>query len=177
MTDTVRAARLSAEPLSVDRLLGLVADRTVGGVGLFVGIVRDHDGEHDGEQAGEQDGEQAGEQDGEQDGERDGEQQSAPGAPAEVVSLDYTAHPSAEVLLRATVAEVAARHDLVAVAVEHRIGHLEVGDLAVVVAAGAVHRQAALEATRELIDAVKQTVPIWKEQHYLSGRADWVGLP
>jgi molybdopterin synthase catalytic subunit len=164
MTDTVRAARLSAEPLSVDRLLGLVADRTVGGVGLFVGIVRDHDGDHDDDHDGAAQGDDAG-------------AQGAPGAPAEVVSLDYTAHPSAEALLRATVAEVAGRHDLVAVAVEHRIGHLEVGDLAVVVAAGAVHRQAALDATRELIDAVKQTVPIWKEQHYLSGRADWVGLP
>lgn len=172
MTDTVRAARLSAEPLSVDRLLGLVADRTVGGVGLFVGIVRDHDGDHDGDHDNEHDGEHDDSGHGDDDG-----AQGTPGAAAEVVSLDYTAHPSAEALLRATVAEVAGRHDLVAVAVEHRIGHLEVGDLAVVVAAGAVHRQAALDATRELIDAVKQTVPIWKEQHYVSGRADWVGLP
>ena len=143
----VRLARLSAEPLSVDRLLGLVADRSVGGVGFFVGIVRDHD-------------------------------DSGPGVDpdAEVASLDYTSHPSADTTMRETVTAVAARHDVIAVAVEHRIGHLEVGDLAVVVAVGAVHRHAALAATRELIDEIKRTVPIWKEQHYVSGQADWVGL-
>ncbi len=143
----IRQVRLATEPLSVDRLLGEVSEPSVGGVGLFVGVVRDHD---------------------DADG-RDGD--------AEVVSLDYTAHPSAEAALLSCVTEVAGRHDVVAVAVEHRIGHLEVGDLAVVVAVGAVHRQAALAATAELIDEVKRQVPIWKEQHYVSGQADWVGLP
>ena len=68
-------------------------------------------------------------------------------------------------------------YDVRAVAVEHRIGHLEVGDLAVVVATGAVHRGPALDACRALIDDLKQTVPIWKEQHLTSGEVTWVGLP
>ena len=51
--------------------------------------------------------------------------------------------------------EVAERHDVLAVAVEHRTGHLEVGDLAVVVAVGAVHRGEALAACTELIDVIK----------------------
>ena len=71
----------------------------------------------------------------------------------------------------------AASHDVRAVAVAHRIGHLEVGDLAVVVATGAVHRGPALEACRALIDDLKQTVPIWKEQHLTTGGVTWVGLP
>ena len=81
-----------------------------------------------------------------------------------MVSLDYTAHPSAEAGLLACAERVAARHDVLAVAVEHRTGHLEVGDLAVVVAVGAVHRGAALAACTELIDEIKAQVPIWKEQ-------------
>ena len=95
----------------------------------------------------------------------------------EVSSLDYTQHPSAASALLASAEKVAASHDVRAVAVAHRIGHLEVGDLAVVVATGAVHRGPALEACRALIDDLKQTVPIWKEQHLTSGDVTWVGLP
>jgi molybdopterin synthase catalytic subunit len=137
----VRLAQTTSDPLSVDRLLALVSDRAVGGVGLFVGVVREVD------------------------------------EGAEVVSLDYTAHPSADAGLRACAEQVAGRHDVLAVAVEHRVGHLEVGDLAVVVAVGAVHRGEALRACTELIDELKRSVPIWKEQEFASGRIGWVGLP
>jgi len=93
-----------------------------------------------------------------------------------VTSLVYTAHPRADEVIRTVAERVAARHDVVTVAVEHRTGHLEIGDVAVVVAVGAVHRAPALEACRDLIDAVKAEVPIWKEQHFGSGEAEWVGL-
>ena len=66
---------------------------------------------------------------------------------------------------------------MISLAVQHRVGHLDIGDLAVVVAAGAVHRQAALDACRALIDTVKAEVPIWKEQIFLTGETEWVGLP
>ena len=66
---------------------------------------------------------------------------------------------------------------MVAVAVEHRVGHLEVGDLAVVVAVGAVHRGPALAACAHLINTLKAEVPIWKEQRFASGTTAWVGLP
>ena len=139
--ERIRLARISADPLSVDTVLGLVRDRSVGGVGLFVGVVRDVD------------------------------------EGADVVALDYTAHPSAEAGLLACAERVAGRHDVLAVAVEHRVGHLEVGDLAVVVAVGAVHRGAALAACTELINEIKAQVPIWKEQQFASGGTGWVGLP
>jgi len=94
-----------------------------------------------------------------------------------VSALDYTAHPSAADRLRDAVDRVAARHRVVAVAAVHRVGHLEVGDLAVVVAAAAAHRGQAFDASRALIDDLKATVPIWKHQVYADGSDSWVGTP
>lgn len=139
--DPVRLARIGSTDLSVDEALGAVAGAGIGGIGVFVGVVRDHDGDQG------------------------------------VQSLDYTAHPAAEAELRACAARVADRHPGVRVAVTHRVGRLDVGDLAVVVAAGAAHRGAALSACRELIDDLKASVPIWKQQQFTSGAVSWVGLP
>ena len=96
---------------------------------------------------------------------------------AEVASLDYTQHPSAHEVLERCAAEAAELHNVESIAVEHRIGRLEVGDVAVVVAVGAVHREAALAACAHLINTLKAEVPIWKEQRFESGSAHWVGLP
>jgi molybdopterin synthase catalytic subunit len=96
---------------------------------------------------------------------------------ADVVSLDYTQHPSALAVLTRCAEDTADQHDVLAIAVEHRVGHLEVGDIAVVVAVGAVHRGEALAACTHLINTLKAEVPIWKEQHFASGDSEWVGLP
>src|SRR5215213_1148052 len=96
---------------------------------------------------------------------------------AGVTSLDYTQHPSAVEVLRKCAEQTSDQHDVLAIAVEHRVGHLEVGDLAVVVAIGAVHRGEALAACAHLINTLKAEVPIWKEQHFDSGKSEWVGLP
>lgn len=133
-------AAITDAPLSVDAILARVLDARVGGIGLFIGLIRDRDEGSD------------------------------------VQSLDYTRHPSAGAALTRCAEQVAADFDVLTVAVEHRIGHLEVGDLAVVVAAGAVHRGPALEACRRLIDDLKAEVPIWKEQHFIDGSVGWVGL-
>ena len=94
-----------------------------------------------------------------------------------VNSLDYTQHPSAIDVLARCAEETADQHDVLAIAVEHRVGHLEIGDIAVVVAVGAVHRGEALAACAHLINTLKAEVPIWKEQHFASGESEWVGLP
>ena len=96
---------------------------------------------------------------------------------ADVVSLDYTQHPSALNVLTKCAEETADQHDVLGIAVEHRVGHLEIGDIAVVVAVGAVHRGEALAACAHLINTRKAEVPIWKEQHFASGGSEWVGLP
>ena len=62
-----------------------------------------------------------------------------------------------------------------AIAVEHRVGELTIGDRAVVIAASAPHRHEAFQACREMIDRLKECVPIWKKEFYSDG-AIWVGL-
>jgi molybdopterin synthase catalytic subunit len=94
-----------------------------------------------------------------------------------VRSLDYSAHPLAAQRLVEVAERAAAVDGVRAVAVEHRVGHLEIGDLAVVIAVGAEHRGEAFDACRQLIDELKAGVPIWKEQTFDDGVSEWVGLP
>jgi molybdopterin synthase catalytic subunit len=56
----------------------------------------------------------------------------------------------------------------------HRVGSLQLADMAVWVGASAVHRGAAFDACRYIIDAVKHSVPIWKKEHYRNGDSGWV---
>ncbi|WP_153395720.1 molybdenum cofactor biosynthesis protein MoaE [Ornithinicoccus halotolerans] len=93
-----------------------------------------------------------------------------------VVQLDYSAHPSAPETLAGLVARVAGQDGVIGAAAHHRSGTLRVGDLAVVCAVSAAHRAAAFEACRELIEELKQQVPIWKEQRFADGTLEWVGL-
>lgn len=94
-----------------------------------------------------------------------------------VTGLEYSAHPSAAGLLAASCARIADHHPDVVLAAVHRTGPLTLGDLAVVLAAGAPHRGEAFAASRALIDDLKATVPIWKHQSFSDGSDAWVGLP
>ena len=96
---------------------------------------------------------------------------------AEVTALDYSAHPSVVESLARVCADVAGRHDVARVSAVHRVGHLEIGDVAVVAAVSAPHRGQAFDACRDLIDTLKGTVPIWKHQLFTDGSDEWVGLP
>jgi molybdopterin synthase catalytic subunit len=91
-----------------------------------------------------------------------------------VSALSYAAHPSAAEQLREIAEKVAARFSVRAVAAVHRVGDLEIGDLAVVVAVSSDHRDAAFAACRELIEELKASVPIWKHQHLTEGESEWV---
>lgn len=92
-----------------------------------------------------------------------------------VTLLEYEAHPDAGTVLREIAERVAADHP-VQVAVSHRAGSLRVGDLAVVVAVASPHRAEAFAVCRELIEAVKTDLPIWKRQTDASGTAAWKGI-
>jgi molybdopterin synthase catalytic subunit len=94
-----------------------------------------------------------------------------------VSALEYTAHPSAEGLLRSVADEVAREFPVLAVAAVHRVGALRVGEPAVVVAASSPHRAAAFAAAQALIDRIKDRVPIWKHQRFQDGTEEWVGSP
>jgi molybdopterin synthase catalytic subunit len=94
-----------------------------------------------------------------------------------VVGLEYSAHPTALTRLREVVDAISQKYDVVALSAVHRVGVLAIGDVAVVVAAAAVHRAEAFDASRALIDDLKDTVPIWKHQRFTDGTDEWVGTP
>ncbi len=92
----------------------------------------------------------------------------------DVVRLSYSAHPSAAAELRRVCEKVAAEFDVSALAAVHRVGELAVGDLAVVVAVSCPHRAEAFAACRALIDELKRSVPVWKQQLFSGGESEWV---
>ena len=92
-----------------------------------------------------------------------------------VTSLDYEAHPSAEGVLAAVAESVASEFPGIRIAIEHRTGSLDVGDLALACAVSSAHRAEAFAACSRLVDEVKRQVPIWKEQHFADGTTEWVG--
>jgi len=90
--------------------------------------------------------------------------------------LEYEAYPEMAVpVLRQLGAEAQERFAIGRVAVHHRIGKLEIGETAVIVAVTAPHRQAAFEAAAYIMDRIKQVAPIWKREHWADGDAEWVG--
>jgi molybdopterin synthase catalytic subunit len=98
-----------------------------------------------------------------------------PDAATAVAALEYSAHPDAEAALR-RIAEEAAGSGSTIVAVSHRIGHLEVGDAAVVIAVASAHRAEAFEVCRAVIETIKTDLPVWKRQLEADGTATWLGL-
>jgi len=93
----------------------------------------------------------------------------------DVTGIEYTAYRSmAERELATIVEEAAALADSGDIAVEHRLGQLNVGDCSVAIAVGHPHRGRAFEAARYVIEELKQRVPIWKREHYVDGTREWV---
>jgi molybdopterin synthase catalytic subunit/molybdopterin converting factor small subunit len=93
----------------------------------------------------------------------------------EVVRLEYEAYEGmAEAEMERIALALKQRHELVEVAIHHRVGPVEIGETSVVIAVSAPHREAAFTACREAIDTLKQTVPLWKKELYVGGEA-WIG--
>lgn len=92
-----------------------------------------------------------------------------------VTSLEYDAYiPMAEKLMREIAEDIGREFPINHLAMVHRIGRMNVGELVVVVSAGAAHRDAAFAAARAGIDRLKRTVPIWKKEFFTDG-SHWVG--
>lgn len=128
-------------PLSLDEVHDALLSPSVGGIALFVGVVRDH----------------------------------AEGKP--VARLDYEHHETLAVAeMRRVLERVAAAVPGTRLATVHRVGTLAVGDKAIVVGASAPHRAEAFDACRRAIDAIKETVPIWKKEWAPDGTAHWVNF-
>jgi len=114
-----------------------------GGVALFLGTVRDHSRSGEGERRG-------------------------------VTQLEYEAYGGvAEQVMAEIAGEAEDRFGSRALVAVHRTGVLGVGDVAVVVAAAAPHREQAFAAARHAIDEIKRRVPIWKKETWPDGQ-EWV---
>lgn len=133
-------------PLDKRRLEASVTEPDLGAVVTFVGRVRNHD----------------------------------PEAEGEVVRLDYSAHPGALDVLEEVVAEF--RNDgsngspKINISAAHRIGPLAVGDAALIVCVASAHRGDSFELSKNLVEAIKARVPIWKKQFTGADEGVWVGI-
>jgi molybdopterin synthase catalytic subunit len=138
-------AVLSAESISVEQAIAAVESETAGAVVSFSGVVRNHDGGK------------------------------------AVERLSYSAHPTAHQVMTDVVAQLAAEHigeadgPAVRIWAAHRVGTLEIGEPALVCAVSAAHRGQAFAVCSELVDRIKDRVPIWKEQFFSDGTVEWVG--
>ena len=94
-----------------------------------------------------------------------------------VTELEYSGHPSAEIVLAQIAAEIAADPQVLAIAVGHRVGRLRIGDVALVAAVATAHRQAAFRLCELLVEEVKARLPIWKRQAFDDGTDEWVNCP
>lgn len=145
----VELSEVTETTLDTAALRAAVDAADAGAVVVFEGVVRDHD----------------------------------PEAAGQVTGLEYTAHPDATKFLREIIAE--ANTDVhneldhaplpVRVVAAHRIGTLQVGDTALVVAVSAAHREEAFAACSEVVEEIKARVPIWKLQFGAEG-SHWVGI-
>lgn len=135
-----RHARVSGDPLSLDRVVAAVSHAGAGGLVTFTGMVRSRSQGRD------------------------------------VIRLEYEAYKEmAEAVFARLCDEIEAEHPGVRIAVEHRVGVLGVGDVAVIIAASAPHRAEAFAASRQMIDRLKEQAPIWKKEVGPDG-SEWVGL-
>lgn len=93
-----------------------------------------------------------------------------------VTGIDYAAYEAmAERELRSIVRECCDRFDTEHVAVEHRIGRLDIGEISVAIAAAHPHRAQAYDASRYVIEEIKRRLPIWKREEYVDGTREWTG--
>jgi molybdopterin synthase catalytic subunit len=92
----------------------------------------------------------------------------------EVLRLDFEAYePMAISEMRKIAVSIIERWPESKIAIHHRTGQLAIGDIAVVIAVGTAHREAAFAACQYAIDTLKQTVPIWKKEIFADGEV-WV---
>ena len=93
--------------------------------------------------------------------------------PVSGMSYDAYGEMAGEVL-RKIAAEAAERLGTDRVAVVHRFGELAIGEVSVAIAVSSPHREEAYEASRYVIEQLKERLPVWKKEHYVDGVSEWV---
>ena len=93
-----------------------------------------------------------------------------------VDAIEYSSHPSSQQILRDIVVEFKDRPGVHRIVAWHRVGHLEIGEDAMVVAVAAEHRAQAFRTVEAIVEDVKAKLPIWKKQELTDGSHNWSGL-
>ena len=92
----------------------------------------------------------------------------------EVIQLEFSAYQAMAIKEMQYIAEVALKKfSIKKIAMHHAEGMLQIGDIPVIIVVSAPHRKAAFEACEFAIDTLKETVPIWKKEHFSDGEV-WV---
>ena len=92
----------------------------------------------------------------------------------EVIQLEFSAYQAMAIKEMQYIAEVALKKfSIKKIAIHHADGMLQIGDIPVIIVVSAPHRKAAFEACEFAIDTLKETVPIWKKEHFSDGEV-WV---
>lgn len=92
-----------------------------------------------------------------------------------VRGMRYDAYVAmAEPVLREVAEACAATHGTTNIAVVHRIGELDIGDVSVAIAVSSAHRAQAFDAARRIIEEIKLRLPVWKHEHYVDGESTWL---
>lgn len=132
-------ARIQNTPLDIDDFAVIEQFPRCGGIGIFIGTVRNH---HEGRS---------------------------------VEALKYTAYaPIAEKMIRQIELDIQIKYQVEYVRVIHRVGHLAIGEKAIIAIAYAAHRREAFAACEEAVERVKHEVPVWKEEFYTDGTHQFV---
>ena len=94
----------------------------------------------------------------------------------DVVAVEYEIfEPLAKKILEELCVEVRRKFvDDIDIIIVHRFGYLTVGEISILICVGSKHRNEAFVACRELIEQIKHHVPIWKQEHYIDGKSEWV---
>jgi len=94
-----------------------------------------------------------------------------------VEKLIYEAHPDVDNQILKITQIIEQLFPEVNIATLHRVGDLNIGDVAFVVATASAHRDEALNCCRALVESIKSNAPIWKNQYFSDGSNEWVNSP
>jgi len=132
------SVKITSKQLEVQECIDFVSDDACGGIGLFIGTVRDKTHKK------------------------------------KVTLLSFSTYEPMAIKEMDKIAQKAMKNfDILKIAIHHAIGDLQIGDIPVIIAVSSVHRDAAIKACEFAINTLKQTVPIWKKEHFIDGEV-WV---
>ena len=93
-----------------------------------------------------------------------------------VTGIGYSCHPTADQVVEQIAQDVAQRGRVRALGVVHRVGDLSVGEAALAVAVSSDHRAEAFAVCSEIVEEVKQRLPVWKRQTFTDGSTQWSNI-